>query len=634
MSDVKTAPKSARAQAKTGSPKGGAATGEPPLSGPAEAAAATGTGDQLSALQEMSTNLARAAMIAQSAIAEAALRQADGSSGMGSDPFRMAPALTGMMGRLASQPDKVLRAQAELFSGYMNLWQSTARRMAGEVSAPVVSPEKGDRRFSDPQWTENPIFDALKQSYLLSANWLNGLVAGAQGDADPSEQRRIEFFTKMLTDAFSPSNFLMSNPAALREAIDTKGESLVRGMENFAADMERGGGQLAISQTDTTKFQVGVNVATAPGKVVFQNELFQLIQFGASTAEAHELPLLIFPPWINKYYILDLRPENSMIRWLSEQGYSVFLVSWVNPDPKLAHKTFEDYMVQGVYAAVEQTLKQSGAKRLNTVGYCIAGTMLSCTLAHMAAKGDDRIASATFFAAQQDFSESGDLKLFTEEDWLQVIEVSMNKAGGVLPGGMMAGTFNALRANDLIWSFFVNNYLMGKDPKPFDLLYWNSDQTRMPRALHLFYLREFYQKNLLAKGEMTLGGVQLDLGKVKTPVYAQSAKDDHIAPYPSVYKGSKLFGGDVTFIMAGSGHIAGVINPPSANKYQYWTNAKAPADVGDWVEGAEEHPGSWWPNWSQWLAAKSGPMIPARDPAKGPLKPIEDAPGSYVMVKS
>ena len=605
----------------------------PPAAAPESPAADLGSQDQLKALQEMSANLARAAMIAQGAVAEAVLRRAEQPSAMSADPFRMGPALTGMMGRMAAQPEKLLKAQADLFSGYMNLWQSTARRLAGETAEPVVTPERGDRRFSDPQWSENPVFDAIKQSYLLSSNWMNALVAGMDA-ADPTEKRRVEFFTKMLTDAFSPSNFLMSNPTALREAINTKGESLVRGMANFAADMERGQGQLAISQTDLSGFEVGVNVATTPGKVVFQNELLQLLQFAPTTAKVHERPLLIFPPWINKYYILDLRPENSMIRWLTEQGFTVFVVSWVNPDPKLAHKTFEDYMLEGAYVAIEQVLKQTGADKINTVGYCIAGTMMSCTLAHMAASGDKRIASNTFFAAQQDFSEAGDLKLFTDEDWLRVVEVSMDRAGGVLPGSSMAGTFNALRANDLIWSFFVNNYLMGKDPKPFDLLYWNSDQTRMPRALHLFYLREFYQNNLLAKGEMTLGGKRLDLHKVKIPIYAQSAREDHIAPYASVYKGAKLFGGPVTFVMAGSGHIAGVVNPPAAGKYQYWTNEDLDESVQDWVAGAREHPGSWWPHWAKWLADKSGDMVPARDPAKGKLKPIEDAPGSYVRVKS
>ena len=626
MKEAKTASKTAA----TAEPKQTPPAAEPTA---APVTSAFGSGEELKTLQELSANLARAAMIAQGAMAEAVMKQAEQPSAMPTDPFRVGPALTGVMGRMAAHPDKVMKAQAELFSGYMELWQSTARRMAGEAVDPVVTPERGDKRFNDPQWSENPVFDALKQSYLLSANWLNKLVANVE-DVDPGEKRRIEFFTKMLTDAYSPSNFLMSNPEALKEAMATKGESLVRGMENFAADMHRGGGQLAISQTDFSRFEVGVNVAASAGKVVFQNELFQLIQFAPLTKQVYERPLLIFPPWINKYYILDLRPENSMIRWLSEQGFTVFVVSWVNPGPSLAHKTFEDYMYEGVYEAVKQASKQTGVEKINAVGYCIAGTMLSCALAHMAAKGETPVNSATFFAAQQDFSAPGDLKLFTDEDWLRVIEVSMDRAGGVLPGSSMAGTFNALRANDLIWSFFVNNYLMGRDPKPFDLLYWNGDQTRMPRDLHLFYLREFYQENRLAKGEMELGGERLDLGKVEIPIFAQSSKEDHIAPFTSIYRGSKLFGGPVTFMLAGSGHIAGVVNAPVAKKYNHWTNSKLPATVEEWQAGTSEHPGSWWPYWAKWLAAKSGDKVPARDPAKGPLKPIEDAPGSYVKVKS
>jgi len=408
----------------------------------------------------------------------------------------------------------------------------------------------------------------------------------------------------------------------------------VRGMENFAADLQRGGGQLSISQTDFTPFKVGENIATAPGKVVFQNELIQLLQFDPTTPQVHQIPLLIFPPWINKFYILDLRPENSMIRWLTAQGFTVFVTSWVNPDQRLAARTFEDYMIEGVYAASEAVMKQCGVDRMNTVGYCIGGTLLSCTLAYMAAKGDQRFASATFFAAQQDFSEAGDLLLFTDEAWIGDVEKQMDAGGGILPGKTMADTFNALRANDLIWSFFVNNYLLGKEPKPFDLLYWNSDQTRMPKTLHLYYLREFYKNNRLSKGELTLGGVRLDLGQVKTPVFVQSSKEDHIAPLRSVYKGAKLFGGPVEFMMAGSGHIAGVINHPDAKKYQHWTNTALPGAVDDWVAGAVEHPGSWWPHWGEWLAAKSGPMVPARDPTKGPLRPLEDAPGSFVKVRS
>jgi len=616
-----------------------AAPPPPRQSAPAEnfGASALGAGAlspaQREMLEQMSANLARAALTAQGAIAEAALRQADRPAALSPDPFHVGPALTDVMGRLVAQPDRLMRSQADLFTRYMELWQSAARRVAGGEIQEVVKPAKGDKRFNDPDWSNNPVFDVMKQSYLLTSNWLNGLVSEVE-DVDPLSKRRVEFFMKMLTDAFSPSNFLISNPAALREATETHGESLVRGMENFAADLERGGGQLSISQTDSTPFKVGENIATAPGKVVFQNELIQLLQFTPTTQQVHQIPLLIFPPWINKFYILDLRPENSMIRWLTAQGFTVFVTSWVNPDQRLTAKTFEDYMIEGVYAASEAVMKQCGVDRVNTVGYCIGGTLLSCTLAYMAAKGDKRIASATFFAAQQDFSEAGDLLLFTDDAWIDDVEKQMDAGGGILPGKSMADTFNALRGNDLIWSFFVNNYLLGKEPKPFDLLYWNSDQTRMPKTLHLYYLREFYRDNKLAKGELVLGGVKLELGQVKIPIFVQSSKEDHIAPLRSVFKGAQLFGGPTEFMMSGSGHIAGVINHPDAKKYQHWTNPALPDSVDDWIAGAKEHPGSWWPHWAAWLAEKSGPMVPARDPTQGPLKATEDAPGSFVKVRS
>ena len=629
----KTPKPAKRAKPVDPSPTANPAPGQPP----ANAAPDMGrllTSENAASLERLSANLARAALTAQGALAGAALKQAENPSALNPDPFNAAPAMGEVIGKLAAQPERLLKAQAELLTRYMDLWHSAARRMAdGEKSPPVVSPAPGDRRFTDADWDNHPLFDVIKQSYLLSANWLNELV-GQVDDVDPQTKRRAEFFTKFMTDAVAPSNFLISNPAALRQAVETDGASLVRGMDNFAADLERGGGSLQISQTDPSKFEVGRNVATTPGKVVFQNELIQLLQFEPATAQVHEIPLLIFPPWINKYYILDLRPDNSLIRWLTEQGFTTFVVSWVNPDSSLAQRTFEDYMLQAVYPAVEAVLAQTGAAKVNAVGYCIAGTLLSCTLAHMAAKGDQRIASATFFAAQQDFSEAGDLSLFTEEDWLRAIEVRMDEAGGVLPGRVMSDTFNSLRANDLIWSFFVGNYLMGKEPKPFDLLFWNSDQTRMPKALHMFYLRRFYQENALAKGELTLGGVKLDLGKVKTPIYAQSSKEDHIAPFRSVYRGVSLFAGPKTYILAGSGHIAGVINHPAAAKYQYWTHPKLEASPEAWLAKAQEHPGSWWPHWAAWLAERSGDMVPARDPAKGPLPPIEDAPGSFVRVKS
>ncbi|MFM8753736.1 MAG: class I poly(R)-hydroxyalkanoic acid synthase [Phenylobacterium sp.] len=589
--------------------------------------------EALQTLEALSRNLAKAAMTAQGAIAEAALRQADRGPGLDADPFHVGPAMAKVISSLAGRPDVLLQAQGDLWRRYAELWHFAARRAMGDPGSPAASPAKGDKRFTAPDWTENPVFDVIKQSYLITSDWLNGLVARAD-DVDPLTRRRVEFFTRMLTDALSPSNFLASNPEALREAMTTQGESLVKGMENFAGDLARGGGQLAISQTDYEQFEIGVNVATAPGKVIFQNEIIQLIQFSPSTDQVHEIPLVIFPPWINKFYILDLRPENSMIRWLAAQGFTVFVASWVNPDGRLADKTFEDYMRLGIYEGTAAAMKQAGVDRVNTVGYCIGGTLLSATLAHMAAKGDKRIASATFFAAQQDFSEAGDLLLFTSDEWLSDLEKQMESGGGVLAGQTMADTFNMLRSNDLIWSFFVSNYLLGKEPKPFDLLFWNSDQTRMPRTLHLEYLRCFYGDNALAKGELELDGIKLDLGQVQTPVYVQSSKEDHIAPARSVYKGARLFGGPTTFTLAGSGHIAGVINAPVANKYQHWTNASLPDTLEAWQAGAVETPGSWWPHWAEWLRARSGALVPARDPASGPLPALEDAPGSYVKVKS
>ena len=590
--------------------------------------------DQRQALEALSVNLAKAALTAQGAITEAAFRQAgQPGSELNADPFHVSTAPGEVATKLAQDPEKLMRAQAELFDGYLDLWRSAAQRAMGGESAPVAAPAKGDKRFNDPDWSANPMFDVMKQSYLLTSGWLNKLVGGVEG-VDPMTKRRVEFFTKLLTDAFSPSNFLASNPVALREAINSHGASLLKGAENFAADLARGGGQLAISQTDLDKFKVGENVATAPGKVIYEGRLFQLLQFAPSTETVYETPLLIFPPWINKYYILDLRAENSMIRWLTAQGYTVFVTSWVNPDSALAAMSIRDYMREGIFEAVDAVLKQTGAERTNAVGYCIGGTLLSTALAYMAAKGDQRIGAATFFAAQQDFTAAGDLLLFTNDDWLADLDKRMDAAGGVLPSGAMADTFNMLRANDLIWSFFVNNYLLGKEPTAFDLLFWNSDQTRMPKALHMSYLRDYYKDNRLAKGDLSIDGVKLDLSAVKTPIYVQSSKEDHIAPMRSVYRGAKLFGGPVTFTLSGSGHIAGVINHPAAHKYQHWTNDALPETVEAWVAGAVEHPGSWWPHWDRWLSVKSGPKVPARDPAKGPLKPIEDAPGRYVKVKS
>ena len=628
---AKPRPKKAAAPAPSESPAEAAAQPNAAPPPPPEATTPFAFGaDQRQLLETLSLNLAKAAMTAQSAIAEAALSQADRPAALSPDPFNVAPAMTSIMTSLAARPEKLFQAQADLFSRYMDLWSSTSRRAMGEDVAPAPST---DKRFRDPAWSENPAFDVMRQSYLVTSEWMNGLVSSVE-DVDPRVKRRAEFFTRLLTDAFSPSNFLASNPAALKALAETGGESLVKGMQNFAADLERGAGKLKISQADYGQFTVGENVATAPGQVVWRDELFELIQFDAATETQHAVPLLIFPPWINKFYIMDLQPANSLIRWLSAQGFTVFVCSWVNPDKDKAEFGFDEYLDKGVYRAVEKVLEQTGSDRVNTVGYCIGGTLLGSALAHMAANKDARVASATFFAAQHDFAEAGDLLLFTDEHWLAEIEQQMDAAGGVLPGSAMADTFNALRANDLIWSFFVSNYLMGKAPAAFDLLFWNADQTRMPKRLHLDYLRQMYGRNALAKGEFEIGGQRIDLSKVTIPLYFQASREDHIAPMNSVYRSAKLFGGPVTYTLAGSGHIAGVINPPSANKYQHWTNPALPETLQEWQAGAEQHPGSWWTHWSAWLRPKSGEQIAARDPKTGPLKPIEPAPGAYVKVKS
>jgi polyhydroxyalkanoate synthase len=521
-----------------------------------------------------------------------------------------------------------------LWHSHITLWWRATERALGKQVEPVVAPVAGDRRFRDKDWQDNQIFDFIKQSYLLTSNWVQQTVAGAQG-MDKKTQQRAAFYARQFADAIAPSNFVLTNPEVLRETLKSNGENLVRGLDNLLTDIERGQGNLSIRQT-TDNFIVGLDIATTPGKVVFRNELFELLQYTPVSKTAYETPLLIFPPWINKFYILDLQPKNSFVKWAVERGYTVFMVSWVNPDPSLADKDFEDYMRQGIFAALDAVEKATGQREVNVIGYCIAGTLLSAALAYIAGTGEykDRVKSATFLAAQVDFSEAGELQVFVDDEQLEALRHQMLEAGGVLEGSKMGMTFNMLRANDLIWSFVVNNYLMGKEPVPFDLLYWNSDTTRMPLNLHLSYLRECYRDNALAQAQMVLGSEHLDVTKVKTPAFFQAAKEDHIAPAVSVYKGAKLFSGPVTYMLAGSGHIAGVVNPPAAGKYQHWTNDQLPTTLDDWLAGAKEYPGSWWPTWDAWLAPRSGAKIPAPKPGDGELNVLADAPGSYVLVKA
>jgi polyhydroxyalkanoate synthase len=528
-------------------------------------------------------------------------------------------------------PQRALNAQAELWHGYMGLWTGAMRRMMGGSAEPTISPHPRDNRFSDPEWSQNQFFDFVKQAYLLTARWADDMVERAD-DIDEHTRHKAEFYVKQISAALAPSNFVLTNPELLRETLASNGANLVRGMEMLAEDMERGKGELKIRQTDLSAFEVGGNLATTPGKVVFQNELIQLIQYAATTEEVAKRPLLIVPPWINKYYILDLTPEKSFIKWCVEQGHTVFVVSWVNPDARLADKTFEDYMREGIFAAIDAVQEATGEKKIDAVGYCVGGTLLAIALAFMASKRDSRVASATFLATQVEFTFAGDLKVFVDEAQLAALEKDMREKG-YLEGRRMAAVFDLLRANDLIWPYVVNTYLRGEAPFPFDLLYWNSDSTRVPAANHIYYLRKCYLENAIVKREMTMGKRKIDLSKVRVPIYNLATRDDHIAPAKSVFLGSQFFGGEVRYVLSGSGHIAGVVNPPSKGKYSHWTGGPPRGGFDDWLKTADEHPGSWWPDWQAWIGELDDKKVPARKIGGGKLKPIEDAPGSYVRVR-
>ncbi|WP_199581042.1 class I poly(R)-hydroxyalkanoic acid synthase [Bradyrhizobium sp. MOS003] len=523
--------------------------------------------------------------------------------------------------------------QTKLAKDYLDLWGSAARRMAGQDAAPAIAPSPRDKRFADPEWKSNQFFDFVMQLYLLTSKWAQELVRDADG-LDPQTRRKAEFYMQQLTNALSPSNFVLTNPEVLRETMASSGENLARGLKMLAEDIAAGNGMLKIRQSDPDNLVVGVNMATTPGKVIYQNELMQLIQYSPTTETVLRTPLLIVPPWINKFYILDLKPEKSYIKWCVDQGITVFVISWVNPDKRLGNKSWEDYMKEGPLTAMDVIEKVTGEMKVHTAGYCVGGTMLATTLAWLAEKRRQRVSSATFFAAQVDFSHAGDLLVFVDEEQIASLEQDM-KAAGVLEGSKMAMAFNMLRSNDLIWSYVVSNYLKGKQPSAFDLLHWNSDATRMTASNHSYYLRNCYLENRLSTGTMVLDNTLLDLSKVKVPVYNLATREDHIAPAESVLYGSQFFGGPVKYVLSGSGHIAGVVNPPASNKYQYWTNDNIKdVTVAEWMKGAVEHKGSWWPDWRQWLGELDPEEVPARRVGSDALPPIEDAPGSYVRVRA
>ena len=532
-------------------------------------------------------------------------------------------------------PAAMLEAQMELWRDFQALWASTTARMMGQEAQPVIAPERGDNRFRDAEWSDNPIFDFLKQSYLLNARWLRRSLAGVEG-LDRGEAEKLDFIGRQIVDAFSPANFALTNPVVLREMRETRGESLMRGMRQLAEDLKDSEHGLRPRQTDMDAFEVGGNVATAPGAVVYQNALIQLIQYEPATETVYRKPLLIVPPWINKFYILDLRPDNSFIRWAVARGYTVFVISWVNPDESHASLRFDDYLGSGILAALDAVEQATGERQTTAIGYCIGGTLLAAGLAYMDAVGDRRIGAATFFAAQVDFEDAGELRLFTDESNMDAMEAQVRDRG-YLDAANMAGTFNALRANDLIWHFVINNYLLGKEPPAFDLLFWNADSTNFPAELFVEYMHNMYQQNNLARpGGFELKGQKIDLGRIAIPTYIQASKEDHIAPAASVFKLTRLFGGQKRFVLAGSGHIAGVVNPPEKKKYQHWLaeDGVEHDDFETWFAAAEEHPGSWWPDWHRWQSRRSGKKVPARKPGEGGLAAIEPAPGSYVKRRS
>lgn len=549
------------------------------------------------------------------------------------DPFNLKDAYSEWLEALAKNPQKVFETNMAYWQKSMELGQKALMGfMSGQVSEPIIKEPKSDRRFSHEDWANKPIFDVIKQSYLLASDWTRQLLASAEG-MDERTAERVKFFTERALDAMSPTNFAMTNPAVIEKIRATNGANLVHGLKNMLEDLEAGKGQLRIRMTDASAFKLGENIAATPGKVVFQNRMFQLIEYTPTTENVLKRPLLIVPPWINKFYIMDLQPKNSLLKWLVDQGHTVYVISWVNPDETYAETGFDDY-IHAVRNALDAIEYETGEKEVNAIGYCIGGTLLTSTLAYSKAIGDTRIKSATFFTTMLDFTDPGELGLFIDEDQIKGLEDKMNEAG-YLDGSVMAGTFNLLRANDLIWSFYVNNYLLGNDPRPFDLLYWNSDSTRMPAKMHSWYLRNMYLNNQLCQPKaLSVDGVGLDIGSIDVPACFISTIEDHIAPWKSTYSGARMFGGEVRFILGGSGHIAGIINPPAANKYGYRLGTELPENPDEWLAKAQNNAGSWWPEWDRWVRSLSNnEEVPARVPGQGNLAVIEDAPGTYVKSK-
>lgn len=530
---------------------------------------------------------------------------------------------------LMFQPELLARVQSDFAKESIALWQRFLDADPSNNAPPESSPAaRKDRRFADPKWSDNPFFDLMRQSYLLVSDYMLRLSDSVDG-LDTQHKNQLKFATQGLIDALSPSNFPLTNPVVLEKTLESRGENLVRGLHHMLADMSKG----QLTHTDGSKFELGVNIANTPGKVIKETPLYQLIHYEPTTKKVLETPLVIFPPWINRFYILDLAPHKSFVKWAVDQGISVFIVSWKSADASMKDLEWADYIVRGQVDAIDTIRELLDVKSVHTIGYCVAGTTLAATLAWLAARGEaDKVKSATFFTAQVDFQDAGDLKLFVDDEQLKLVD--QLAAPGYLDGRYMAATFNLLRGRDLIWNYVVNNYLLGADYPPFDLLYWNGDTTNLPAKWHRQYLTDLYRDNKLATpGAISIEGVPIDLRKVTTPAYIQAGREDHIAPLKSVWKLMEHFSGPARFLLAGSGHIAGVVNPPADNKYQYWTCAKTASTLDEFIASANETKGSWWPDWVEWLKTQDDATVPAkgaRIPGKGALKALEPAPGRYV----
>ncbi|XKE46451.1 class I poly(R)-hydroxyalkanoic acid synthase [Halomonas organivorans] len=535
---------------------------------------------------------------------------------------------------LMQDPSLLWETQTRLVQDQFQLWQNGLKAMAGETVSPLVTPAKGDRRFQDEAWTRDPYYLAIMQQYLLFSRLVEDLIDRLQG-LSPDQKRNLAFYARQLVNAMAPTNFITTNPEVMRLTLETRGENLVEGLARLRHDLANSAEGLNVTMTDRSAFAVGENLAVTPGAVVYENELIQLIQYTPSTEQVFKTPLLVVPPWINKYYILDLRQDNSLVKWLVDQGHTVFLISWRNPGPEQRDLTWADYMQLGPISAMEAIEQATGEKSVNLLSYCVGGTLAGSTVAYLTSTRRGRkVKSATYMTSLWDFRDPGELGVFLSEPVLQGIEVKLEQ-DGYLDGRVMAYSFNLLRENDLFWSFYINNYLKGEIPAPFDLLYWNTDGTNLPAGTHGWYLRHMYVENRLVEpGGIELDGVKIDLRKISVPSYFISTRDDHIAKWNSTYYGALLPKGPVTFVLGGSGHIAGIVNPPHKNKYGFLTNDALPPTAEEWLEGAEAHEGSWWPHWQAWMTdngyADAEKMVPARQPGDGELDILEPAPGRYV----